>query len=62
MLLVTGRSLRPVQGTSRRRRESAFLYYPSSSTFSRDEDDPAGLSHCTQPDVRCYAQGVQRLV
>jgi hypothetical protein len=23
--------------------------------FSRDEDDPAGLSHCAQPDVRRYA-------
>jgi hypothetical protein len=30
--------------------------------FSRDEDDPAGLSHCAQLDVRRYAQGVRRLV
>jgi hypothetical protein len=27
----------------------------ASSKFSGDKDDPAGLSHCAQLDVRCYA-------
>jgi hypothetical protein len=30
--------------------------------FRRDEDDPAGLSHCAQIDIRRYAQGVRRPV
>jgi hypothetical protein len=29
------------------------------SKFSRDENDPAGLSHCAQLDVRRDAQGVR---
>src|SRR6202030_4498117 len=28
------------------------------SKFSRGEDDPAGSSHCAQPDVRRYRFGV----
>jgi enoyl-CoA hydratase/carnithine racemase len=30
------------------------------SEFSRDENDPAGLSHCAQLDSRRYAQDVRR--
>jgi hypothetical protein len=38
---------------ARRRRASNSL------KSSKDEDDPAGLSHCAQLDVRRYAQAVR---
>jgi Inner membrane protein CreD len=33
----------------------ALLFIALTLKFSRAEDDPAGLSHCAQPDVRRYA-------